>query len=360
MENNDFTFIQNQIGYQFKNLDLLQQAFVRRSYSRENGGEDNEVLEFIGDKVLDFIVVMLLTEKYGYLLSECEDFDKEHDYNEFCSEYQENDLTQIKQRLVEKKMLAQRIDALGLSEYLIMGKGDRNNQVQREASVKEDLFEAILGAVALDTKWSLAELREVVEIMLDIESELAEGTAPNYVMLIQDWVGKVHGSIPLYHFEKASYQSTWYFPFNGISQRFQLLDADTSKIQFHCYLKMDDDLPIFRGFGASKGEARKAVCQVAYDYLKTNSLLSTIRTEIDNPNKSNAINQLETLARRGYFSIPSYHFTQHYDAQGNPVWTYECRIAEIKEFFSAQASSKKEAKKSAAFKMLQYVLDADK
>ena len=44
-------------GYKFKNLDLLRQAFVRKSYSKENGGENNEVLEFIGDKVLDFVIV---------------------------------------------------------------------------------------------------------------------------------------------------------------------------------------------------------------------------------------------------------------------------------------------------------------
>lgn len=44
MGNDDFRFIQDQIAYNFKNLDLLQQAFVRSSYSKENGGEDNEVL----------------------------------------------------------------------------------------------------------------------------------------------------------------------------------------------------------------------------------------------------------------------------------------------------------------------------
>ena len=54
MEQNDLIFIQSQIGYTFNNLDLLQQAFTRRSYSEENGGENNEVLELIGDKVLDF------------------------------------------------------------------------------------------------------------------------------------------------------------------------------------------------------------------------------------------------------------------------------------------------------------------
>ena len=39
MDAKDISFIQDQIGYNFKNTDLLQQAFVRRSYSHENGGE---------------------------------------------------------------------------------------------------------------------------------------------------------------------------------------------------------------------------------------------------------------------------------------------------------------------------------
>ena len=59
--------VQGQIEYDFKNLDLLQQAFTRRSYTAENGGENNEVLEFIGDKALDFVIVKLLIQKYGQM-----------------------------------------------------------------------------------------------------------------------------------------------------------------------------------------------------------------------------------------------------------------------------------------------------
>ncbi len=65
MEERFLEFIQSQIGYYFNNLDLLQQAFTRRSYSEENGGENNEVLEFIGDKVLDYFVVKLLISQNG-------------------------------------------------------------------------------------------------------------------------------------------------------------------------------------------------------------------------------------------------------------------------------------------------------
>ena len=87
MEKEEFIFIQDQIGYQFKNLDLLQQAFVRRSYSQENGGEDNEVLEFIGDRALDIVVVKYLVDTYGGFAREYEDFDADEDYDEFYCAY---------------------------------------------------------------------------------------------------------------------------------------------------------------------------------------------------------------------------------------------------------------------------------
>ena len=66
MTEKEISFIEGQIGYVFKNKELLIQAFTRRSFSEENGGENNEVLEFIGDKALDIIIVKILSEKYGH------------------------------------------------------------------------------------------------------------------------------------------------------------------------------------------------------------------------------------------------------------------------------------------------------
>ena len=63
-------------------------------------------------------------------------------------------------------------------------------------------------------------------------------------------------------------------------------DILTSSCQ--CYLKLNDDLPLFRGFGDSNSQARKNVCRLAYDYLKTNNLLSFIRREIRDPNRTGA------------------------------------------------------------------------
>lgn len=354
MNEKELSSIENRIGYNFKNQDLLQQAFIRSSYSKENGGEDNEILEFIGDKALDLTIVKILTEAFGYFVSECEDYDSNEDFDEFCCEHSEGELTKIKQKLVNKKMLASQIDRLQLDEFLIMSDGDWNNNVNKSDSVKEDLFEAIIGAVALDTNWDFDEIRNVIDIMLNPNIYINEDNKYNYVELIQEWSLKRNNIIPLYRFEKRAYQTSFWDSFNGITQPQHTIPRN---INYHCLLNLGNDLPNFRGFGSSKSEARREVCKFAYEYLERNDLLFTIRDEIENPNKKDAINQLETLARRGYFSIPIYDFQQKYDNDGNPIWICKCFIEEYDKVFSTKQSSKKGAKKETAYKMLKYVLN---
>lgn len=369
MNNNDLQFIQDQIGYNFKNLDLLQQAFVRRSYSKENGGEDNEVLEFIGDKALDIIIVKILAETFGFYTSECDDYDKGNDFNEFCCEHSEGKLTELKKRLVSKKMLAHRIDQLALAEYLIMGKGDQHNHIEQEDSVKEDLFEAIIGAVTLDSEWDLDEIQSTVEYMLEPEVYLAENKEDNYVELIQEWSLKRCKNLPRMHSDNSSYDEE-----NSVLRRANEIrvnqpQRDVSRgwinsqeyyeTHFKCELVLEGIDNIFIGYGKSKSEARKAVCEGAYNYLEEHDMLFSIQDEIENPNKAGAVGQLETLSRRGYFSLPTYDFEQGYDKNGNPIWKCECHIEEYDTYYWSKSSSKKDAKKSAAFEMLQYVLSEE-
>ena len=248
------------------------------------------------------------------------------------------------------------MDELGFSEHLIMGKGDIQNNINQEDSVKEDLFEAIIGAVAIDSGWNLKDLQKVVEAMLVPEDFLINDTDTNYVRLIQEWEMNENGCIPWYKYMEASYQTAWYIreP-NTIYQDFPML-YDHSKLKYHCYLKLLNSLPVFCGFGVSIREARMAACKLAYEYLERNDMLPSIRDEIENPNRDDAINQLETLARRDYFSIPTYEFKETYDDNGNPIWNCECHIAEEDYYFDGTSSSKKEAKKDSAFRMLLYVL----
>lgn len=341
-----YLMIQGQISYEFKDQNLLTQALTRKSYSQENGGTNNEVLEFIGDKVLDIAVVNYLANKYGNV-----------EQDGFCSQLDEGELTRLKARMVEKKNLAKRIDELGFSDFIRMGKGDTLNNINQELSVKEDLFEAILGAVAIDCNWDYNRLFEVVEIMLNPDTFDESDSGKNYVDLIIEHETKKWHTIPYFKILERSYQMNWYSKYDGITQRINPFETNVKELKYTCLLKLLTDIPQFVAFGTSKNNARKQACKLAYEWLEKEGLLWSIYDEIENPNKDEAINQLEILARRGYFSIPEYDFKQSYDKDGNPIWDCTCSIKECNKLFKSKSSSKKNAKKSSAFKMLKYVLE---
>lgn len=329
MTKNEMEQIEAQIDYTFENPQLLRQAFTRRSYTEERGGQNNEVLEFIGDKVLDFVVMKSLSYHFG-------DLNKRDEFYLY-DKMDEGDLTEIKKKLVERKMLAQRIDSLGFQNYLIMGKGDRKNNVQDDDKVKEDLFEAIIGAVAIDSDYDLDELEEVVGLMLNLEYYLAndfdEDDGENYVALIQQWFQKKGYGLPEYEFDEGD------------------------DMNFSCSLYIEECGEEFTAEGDSKSEARMAVAEEVYYYLDEEGLLTTMLDEIGEPNLDRAINQLQELAQKGYISYPVYEFEQDYDDYGNPLWYCYCDVEEMDGRSKGYNSSKKDAKKYAALFMLRAVVD---
>jgi len=170
--------VQKKIGYWFDNEDLLLQAFTRSSYSSQHGGENNEVLEFLGDRVLDFYVVKVIADRFGFVKSQSDYYDEENDLDEYCiiAHKNEADFTELKKQIVSNETLAKTIDKLGLFKYMYLGDTDLENPKFKDnlIKVKADLFEAILGAVAIDSDWNQDELQNVVEFMLQIEDFLAD------------------------------------------------------------------------------------------------------------------------------------------------------------------------------------------
>ena len=170
--------VQKKIGYWFDNEDLLLQAFTRSSYSSQHGGENNEVLEFLGDRVLDFYVVKVISDRFGFVKSQSDYYDEENDLDEYCivAHKNEADFTELKKQIVSNETLAKTIDKLGLFKYMYLGDTDLENPKFKDnlIKVKADLFEAILGAVAIDSDWNQDELQNVVEFMLQIDDFLVD------------------------------------------------------------------------------------------------------------------------------------------------------------------------------------------
>jgi ribonuclease-3 len=159
--------LQEKTGYCFrKNSGVLIQAFTRSSYTAMCGGENNEVLEFIGDQVMSYYLTRQIVARCGAL----------NYAGEFSFRIRENRFTEIKQELVCNENLEQIIDQWGIAEYLVVGKAEATLPTKAKA----DLFEAILGAIALESNWNPEVLEASVVKMLDLDNRLAEMIASDF------------------------------------------------------------------------------------------------------------------------------------------------------------------------------------
>ena len=181
---NGFDYIQNRLNYTFKKENLLLQAITRRSYSSENPAyQNNQVLEFIGDSVLSLCTVKTLCQESG-------NFNK---YNQFVSSKDEGQLSEKRKSLVNKNNLAECIDNLGFAQFLLLGKSDENNDVRNKTGAKEDTFEAILGAVALDCNFDIATLNRVCTTMLNAkptQTQTSSNSTSKKIQKMRTEIGK--------------------------------------------------------------------------------------------------------------------------------------------------------------------------
>lgn len=170
--NDNIKQIEAKIGYTFKDKSLLIQAFTRTSFCNEYRAPDgepyqsNEVLEFFGDSILSSAIVTLFIKEYT-----------ERYLHGVRTKLAEGDFTVIRSKLSDKKNLSDTITRLQLEKYLRMGGGDAKLGIADEPSVKEDLFESIVGAVYIDSGFDMARAISVVAGMLDIKAFInADGT----------------------------------------------------------------------------------------------------------------------------------------------------------------------------------------
>ncbi len=125
--------VEQRIGVSFKKPEMLHQAFVHRSYLNEYpapGLESNERLEFFGDAVLSYVVAERLFRD--------------------CPECDEGDLTEWRGYLVRRDSLANFARVKGLGDFLLLGRGEEAAGGRIRAQNLASLFEAVVGAIAID------------------------------------------------------------------------------------------------------------------------------------------------------------------------------------------------------------------
>ena len=135
-----YDYLLKKTKIKFKNLAVLDNAFVHRSYLNEHKNEfkeSNERLEFLGDAVLELVVTKYLFNKHPEKL--------------------EGELTNLRSALVQGKHLAEIAKEINLGEYLYLSKGEELSGGKGKNYILADLLEAFIGAIYLDQGFKVAE-----------------------------------------------------------------------------------------------------------------------------------------------------------------------------------------------------------
>ncbi len=147
----DLDECQEKIGYKFKNPMLLRQCFTHASYASENNCDDNELLEFFGDSVIQLVVTeYLFKNSYG----------------------DEGKLTEYRKDMVSKKPLLRAMESLGLMPYVLIGRG-LNKRTTHDEKLYSSVYEALVAGIYIDGGMKAAKKFITDTIIKDYENDLA-------------------------------------------------------------------------------------------------------------------------------------------------------------------------------------------
>jgi ribonuclease-3 len=173
--------LEERIRYKFRNSLLLAEALTHPSLGHETQRYhfDNQRLEFLGDAVLQLIFT-------------------EHLFQIF-PDYTEGQLTKLRSRLVSREGLKVHAINIGLGNYMMMGKGEETSGGRARSSALADAFEALIGAMYLDS--DLATVRKFVlqEAMINIENVKFDTLDVNPKGKLQELLQALSPLSPEYH-----------------------------------------------------------------------------------------------------------------------------------------------------------------
>lgn len=166
--------LQKNISYQFSDIELLSKALTHRSVSKQN----NERLEFLGDSVLGSIISEELYSRH--------------------SNIDEGQLSRLRSHLVRGNTLANLAKKLNISENLRLGQGELKSGGFRRESILADTFEAILGAIFLDSDY-LTVKKVVLNLFSDLLNEVkSEESLKDFKTQLQEMLQKKGYDLPKY------------------------------------------------------------------------------------------------------------------------------------------------------------------
>ena len=174
------------LQYKFRNSLYLAEALTHPSLGHETQRHhfDNQRLEFLGDAVLQLVFT-------------------EHLFQRFPS-FSEGQLTKMRSRLVSREGLKVHAVSIGLGEYLMMGRGEESSGGRVRASALADAFEALIGAMYLDSDLDAVRRFVLREAEPDIQNLLHEPVSVNPKGRLQELLQSLSPRSPAYSIVRQS------------------------------------------------------------------------------------------------------------------------------------------------------------
>lgn len=142
--------LEKNIGYSFKDKNLLKNALTHTSYANEHNIESNEKLEFLGDSILEFISSDYMYNKYKNL--------------------KEGEMTKVRASVVCEKSLHKVALLHNFSDFLFLGKSEMVTGGNKRPAILADSVEAVIAAIYIDgglepaKKFIIDNLKNSIEI----------------------------------------------------------------------------------------------------------------------------------------------------------------------------------------------------
>lgn len=171
-----FAEIESTLGYRFKNQDLLLRALTHASTRANGSRNDNERLEFLGDRVLGLVMAERLLEAFP--------------------DAPEGDLAKRFNRLVRGETCAAIGQTIGLGQHLVLSESEAGSGGRAKATILADAVEALLGAVFLDSGFDKAR-GVVLKLWQDRMSDMPQ-IAADPKSALQEWAQGQGLELPRY------------------------------------------------------------------------------------------------------------------------------------------------------------------
>ena len=173
--------LEHKLNYYFNDRNLLKNALLHKSLGNERKeykNQNNERLELLGDAVLDLIVAEYLYKNY--------------------KNASEGTIAKLKAMIVSEPILAKISRQIGVGKFLMLSRGEVMSGGRNRESILADSFEAILGAVYIDSNLDEARVFALSHIKQYIDHIEENEDILDFKSILQEYVQKEFRTVPTY------------------------------------------------------------------------------------------------------------------------------------------------------------------